>query len=380
MSVIGSEGARPTISLLLSNLHGGGAERVSVNLANGFIGRGYKVDLVLVSAVGDLLDDLRPEVRVIDLKVKRFRWLLPALSSYMRRDRPEVLLACMWPLTVISVWARALSRVPVRVFVAEHATWSRSELLERWWAKWIIRNTMHRAFPSAAGVVTVSNGAADDLAQFAHLGRSSINVIYNPVVGQSRQSEIMLPIAAGWWEGTHQRVLAVGTLKKIKDFATLLDAFALMSRQANVRLLILGEGACRNVLEEKIKELGLEEKVFMPGFVKETSPYYERADLHVLSSISEGLPTVIIEALAAGTPVVSTDCPSGPREILSDGQYGSLVPVGDAKALAMAMEGMLQNPQDSAILRARAQDFSIDKSVDQYLKLMFPSEAREADE
>jgi glycosyltransferase involved in cell wall biosynthesis len=112
--------------------------------------------------------------------------------------------------------------------------------------------------------------------------------------------------------------------------------------------------------------------VFMPGFAKDLSSYYQHADLHVLSSTGEGLPTVIIEALAAGTPVVSTDCPSGPREILSDGKFGSLVPVGDATALAAAMADSLAVTHDKAALKLRAQDFSIDKAVDQYLALLFP--------
>jgi len=361
-----------TIALLLSNLCGGGAERVSVNLANSFVERGYQVDLVLMSATGELLVDLKPEIRIIDLKVKRLRWALPALIRYLRQARPAALLACMWPLTVIAVWARLLARVPTRVIVAEHTTWSRSELLKRRWVGWRIRATMHRTFPRADGIVTVSQGAADDLARFANLDRSMIQVVYNPVVGDAKPP-VSVPLSpADWWSGSHQRVLAVGTLKKVKDYATLLDAFALLSEQMNVRLLILGEGECRAALEAQIGRLALADKVFMPGFTKDTLPYYQQADLHVLSSVTEGLPTVMIEALAAGTRVVSTDCPSGPREILRDGKFGRLVPVGDAIALAAAMAESLQDPPDALTLQARARDFSIDKSVTQYLDLLFP--------
>lgn len=367
------------IAILIPNLAGGGAERVAVNLANSFVERGYQVDLVLASAAGELLNDLRPEVRVVDLGVKRFRWLLPALIGYLRRARPEVLLACMWPLTVIAIWARALARVTTKIVVAEHTTWSRSELLEKWWVKWAVRITMRGAFPSAAGIVTVSRGAAEDLAQLANLARTSIKVIYNPVVGDCKPSSTMPLTPLGWWEGTHRRILAVGTLKAVKDYPTLLDAFALLSERVNARLLILGEGTCRTALEQQIGALGLEGTVFMPGFIKETSPYYARADLHVLSSVSEGFSMVVVEALAAGTPVACTDCPSGPREILCDGQYGALAPVGDVRGLAAAMEEMLKNPPDSEMLRMRAQDFSIDKSVEQYLDLFFSPASQEVD-
>lgn len=360
------------IAIILPDLRGGGAERVAVNLANGFAARGYAVDMVLLSATGVFLADLLPEIRVVDLQVNRMRSALMPLVRYLRQNRPKALLGCMWPLTLMALWARTLARVPTRVTVAEHTTWSRSELLERKIVGWQVRTSMHHVFPSADAIVTVSKGAADDLAHFAKLDRKDITVIYNPVVGdeQPQNPEPLEP--AEWWTGTHRRVLAVGTLKTIKDYANLLLAFAQLRQRVDARLLILGEGECRTALEAQVSQLGLDGYVFMPGFVKDLTTYYQRADLHVLSSTGEGLPTVIIEALAAGTPVVSTDCPSGPREILSDGKFGSLVPVGDATALAVAMADSLAATHDKAALKLRAQDFSIDKAVDQYLALLFP--------
>jgi len=357
---------------LLPDLRGGGAERVAVNLANNLAQRGYAVDMVLLLATGEFMADLRPGIRVVDLTVQRMRWALPALMSYVRQAKPAAMLVNMWPLTLVALWARTLTRLPTRMVLAEHTTWSRSELLARPTVGWQVRTSMHHFFHKADGIVAVSNGAADDLARFARLDRRSISVIYNPVVGAERpvSDEVLQP--AGWWNGPHKRVLAVGTLKAIKDYATLLDAFAALRQQVDARLLILGEGECRAALELQVRRLGLEGSVFMPGFAKDTAPYYQRADLHVLSSTGEGLPTVIIEALAAGTPVVSTDCPSGPREILVGGQFGRLVPVGDAPALATAMAESLASPHDRAALKARAQDFSIDKAVDQYEALLFP--------
>ncbi|PUA16914.1 glycosyltransferase [Glaciimonas sp. PCH181] len=363
------------VSFFLPDLRGGGAERVTVNLANSFAQRGYKVDMVLLSATGEFLADLRPEIHVVDLQVVRLRSAIFPLVRYLRQARPTAILACMWPLTVITLWARFLSRVPVRVVVAEHTTWSRSELLRRRSVGWQVRTSMHRVFPGADGIVAVSQGAAEDLARFANLNRNAITVIYNPVVGDEKPpaSDALGP--TGWWTGAHHRVLAVGTLKVIKDYVTLLNAFAILRQGCDARLLILGEGECRPALEAEVRRLGIEGSVFMPGFVKDASPYYQQADLHVLSSTGEGLPTVIIEALATGTPVVSTDCPSGPREILSDGKFGRLVPVGDAAALAAAMAESLAATHDHAALKARAQDFSIDKAVDQYEELLFPPAA-----
>jgi glycosyltransferase involved in cell wall biosynthesis len=361
------------IAIILPDLRGGGAERSAVNLANNFAQRGYAVDMVLLSATGEFLSDLRPEVRMVNLQVERIRWVLLPLIRYLRRAHPDALLACMWPLTVAAVTARALARVPTRVVVAEHTTWSRSELLKRQTVGWQVRNTMHHIFPHAHGIVAVSEGAADDLARFAILDRSAITTIYNPVVGGAAPPPLAKPLApTGWWSGLHHKLLAVGALKHIKDYATLLNAFALLRQRLDARLLILGEGECRLALEAQARHLGIEASVFMPGFVKDLAPYYQQADLHVLSSTGEGLPTVIIEALAAGTPVVSTDCPSGPREILCDGHLGHLVPMGDIAALAAAMVESLAATHDTAALKARAQEFSIDKATDRYLELLVP--------
>ena len=365
------------IAFLLPNLCTGGAERVAVNLANDFVCRGFKVDIVMLSATGALMTDLLPDVQIFDLQAERMRQSVKPLVRYLRQARPGAVLACMWPLTVIALWARTLSRVHTRLVLAEHTTWSRSELLQRWSVGWQIRTSMHRFFPNADGIVAVSQGAADDLACFASLDRSLITAIYNPVVGDGPAPAVAQPTApVGWCVGAHKRVLAVGTLKEIKGYDTLLNAFAALREQVDARLLILGEGECRAALEAQARRLGIADSVFIPGFVKDTAPYYHHADLHVLSSTGEGLPTVIIEALAAGTPVVSTDCPSGPREILCDGQFGRLVPVGDVDALAAAMQASLTSTHDRAALMARAQDFSIDKAVDQYEALLFPELAQ----
>lgn len=364
--------ASNNIAIILPNLRGGGAERVAVNLANRFIQRGYAVDMVLLSAEGDFLPDLHSEVRVVDLQSPRMRWMLFPLIRYLRQARPAAVLACMWPLTITVVLARLLSFVPMRLVLAEHTTWSRSELLACPTVEWQVRTSMHWLFPGADGIVTVSQGAADDLARFANLDAKSITCIYNPVVGDATPPTTEPLSPSGWWTGQHRKLLAVGTLKKIKDYPTLLKAFALLLQRVDARLLILGEGECRAALQAQILQLGIEASVFMPGFVKDISPYYQQADLHVLSSTGEGFGNVIVEALAVGTPVVSTDCPSGPREILCDGQFGHLVPVGNAAALADAMAESLAATHDTAALIARAQDFSIDKAADRYLELLFP--------
>lgn len=359
------------IAIVITNLCGGGAERVAVNLANDFIKRGYPVDMVLLSVTGEILQDLLPAVRVVDLQVERMRGLLFPLIRYLRDHRPVALLANMWPITSIAMLACKIAMVDTRLVVVEHTTWSRSEICKSRFKRWQVATLMRFTFPFVDGIVTVSFGAAEDLARFANLNYSDITVIYNPIIGNFNSlANGLMPHIVGWSD-SRCRLLAVGKLKTIKDFATLLKAFSLIPSNLDARLLILGEGECRAELELQAKKLGIQDRVFMPGFITDPTPFYKQADLFVLTSIAEGFGNVVAEALAVGLPVVSTDCPSGPREILSDGKFGSLVPVGDSKALALAIVKSLNIAHDRTELIARAQYFSIDKAAEKYIDILF---------
>lgn len=366
------------ISILLPNLRGGGAERIAVNLANAFLARGFVVDVVLLASGGELQALLHPGVRVVDLGVKRMRDLFGPLRRYLRERRPDALLACMWPVTVIAVAARMAARVPTRVVVAEHINWAVAKigdrtLRERPLTRRVLRSTMWLAYPHASAVVCVSAGASLALARISHFDANRITTIYNPIVdANSARPHDKPDEPASWCVGSHRRILAVGTLKDIKDYPLLFRALAKVRESVDARLLILGEGRARPSLEALLQDSSVADAVDMPGFVGDTAPYFAHADLHVLSSMGEGFGNVIVEALDAGTPVVSTDCPSGPAEILDGGRYGRLVPVGDAEALAAAIIQALAEPPDRAALRARARDFSIDSAAERYLDLLLP--------
>jgi glycosyltransferase involved in cell wall biosynthesis len=369
-----------TVSIFIPDLRCGGTERVAVNLANSFIGSGYAVDMILVSQEGDFLSELHSSIRIVNLQATRLIGSFLPLSAYLQKAQPDALLACMWPMTVIAVWAKFLSQVKTRIVVSEHTTWSHSELIQRRCVKWQAQASMHCTFPYADAVVSVSTGAADDLSIFSNIKRDKISVIYNPVVGRRKcdfynWSEFY-KIEKWQKKNNTRKILAVGKLKKDKGFDILLKSIAILCKYKNVCLLIAGEGECRGDLERQAVELGISNNTFFPGYIKNVSLCYQLADLYVLSSIVEGLSMVIIEALSFGLPVVSTDCPSGPREILMDGKYGKLVPVGDAEAMAEAIADSLSSQHDRDALKARAQDFSIDKAADSYLKLLFPDSQR----
>lgn len=367
------------ISLFIPNLHCGGAERVAVNLANSFIEKGYLVDIVLVSKEGEFLSDLHSSIKVVNLQTRRLFSSFFPLVVYLKKVQPDAMLAFMWPLTIIAIWAKLLTRVKTRIVVSEHTTWSKAEIVQRKCTKWQAQASMYLSYFYAEAVVSVSKGVADDLANFAKIKRKFLSVIYNPVTEKKdtyRNNNEFFKIEKWCKKKGAKKILAVGTLKPVKDFNRLLKSIYILRKHIDVCLLIAGEGECRHEIESLSVDLGISENVFIPGYIKNISLCYEYADVHVLSSITEGLPMVIVEALSFGVPVVSTDCPSGPREILMDGKYGRLVPVGNAEAMAEAIADSLSSQHDRDALKARAQDFSIDKAADSYLKLLFPDSQR----
>jgi glycosyltransferase involved in cell wall biosynthesis len=343
-----------------------------VALANGFAERGYSVDLVLVSAEGPYLKEVAANVRIVDLKARRVLASLPALVRYLRREQPASLLAAMGHANVTAVMARHLAHVSTRVVVSERTNFSISRAHAVSLRQRMIGYFMRWAYPRADGVVTVSSGVADDLVKSIGLSRESISVVYNPVITNALLTQSQFEPSHPWFRvGELPVVLGVGRLTAAKDFPTLLHAFARLRDTRQIRLVILGEGEARSQLEALIAELGLQNDVSLPGFVENPIAYMRRSAVFVLSSAWEGLPNVLIQAMACGSPVVSTDCPSGPNEILENGRWGRLVPVGDVVALADAMAAVLDERTHPAVA-SRASEFSVDRAVDAYLRVMFP--------
>jgi glycosyltransferase involved in cell wall biosynthesis len=341
-----------------------------VTLANGFAERGLAVDLVLAKAEGPYLSDVKGEVRVVDLGVSRVLTSLPALVRYLRRERPAAMLSALSHANVVAVAARRLARVPTRVVVSERNNFSISKANASSRRGRLMGHFMRWAYPRAAGIVAVSGGVADDLAAGIKIPRDTIEVVYNPVVTDDLSSRIRQKPDHPWVsDGGAPVVLGVGRLTTQKDFSTLIKAFARLRQEREVRLLILGEGELRSELEALVRQLRLDDAVALPGFAANPFAIMRAAGLFVLSSAWEGLPNVLIQAMACGTPVVSTDCPSGPAEILENGKWGRLVPVGDVDALADAMAatlGELEHPDVST----RAAAFNVEQAVTSYIKVL----------
>jgi len=360
------------IAIFMPSLFGGGGQRSMLNLAHGIAECGYAVDLVLAQVAGPFLADVRRSVRVVDLRASRALTSLPALVRYLRRERPEAMLSVFGYVNIIALWAWRLAGVRTRLFVNEQNTVSCEAGHASSWRGRLTPRLMKRFYPLAHGIVVVSRGVRDDLAELTHISRDRITVIYNPsVVGADVREKARSPLDHPWFQhGQPPVLLAVGRLQLQKDYPMLIRAFARLRQvRPTVRLVILGEGKQRPLLEALVREQGLEQDVSLPGFVANPYAYMARASLFVLSSRWEGLPTVLIEALCCGTRVVSTDCPSGPREILRDGQHGQLVPVGDAEALARAMDTALASPP-SCPASESWRPYELESVVRQYINLL----------
>jgi glycosyltransferase involved in cell wall biosynthesis len=311
--------------------------------------------------------------------LKRLFRRLPPLVDYFRRARPDAVFAAEPGYSAIAVWARRRSGLRSRVVVSERIQVSRYAPVRSPWGSPRQRPLLRRAYLEADAIVAVSDGVANDLATYAGIPRERIRTVYNPVVGPDLIARAREPLNHPWFApGQPPVILGAGRLDPQKDFATLIRAFARVRARRAARLVILGADGPPELgytadLKAMPGALGVAQDVAMPGFVENPYAFMARASNFVLSSTYEGLPGVLIQALACGCPVVSTDCPSGPREILDHGRFGPLVPVGDDAALARAIEQVLDNPLPSERLRARADLFSVDRAVDNSLSLLFRS-------
>jgi glycosyltransferase involved in cell wall biosynthesis len=364
------------IVLFVPSFGEGGVARDVVNLANGFVANGLEVSLLLKRSNELFLDQLGSEVRIVVLPGRTDRVLARDLLAFLRTCRPDIVLSTEDRDDAIAVAVRRRLQDPrVRFFLRVVTTLSaRSAHQHRlpWTRRWF-RLRQRRVYARCDGVLCNSQGVADDLEAFLGLPRERIAVVPNPTVTPELLRRAAEPVDHPWFRtGEPPVILGVGRLGRAKDFGTLLQAFARLRRERVCRLIILGQGRQRHRLQRLAYGLGVAADFELPGFVPNPYAYMARARLFVLSSLWEGCPNVLIEAMATGTPVVATDCPSGPREILAGGRYGPLVPVRNAEALAAAMAQTLDHPLPPETLREAAQAYTLESSVRAFLEAFWP--------
>lgn len=369
------------IALVFESFGRGGVPGVMLALAREFLARGFPVDLAVIHDGGPRRPDVPEGARIFSLESmqsrysiwrltrKRYRLLggIAPLARYFDEQCPDIVLSAGNYLDFVILRARARARIKPKLVVSQHSTFSRDAMTKPF-VRWTKRRVC--ACRTVDAFVAVSGGVADDLAAHTRLARERVTTIYNPavtpeIIARSRQA------APHPWLEDGDKPVFVGAARLFvsKDFPTLIRAFATVHAKRSARLIILGEGRERTRLESLVEELGVANDVDLPGYVTNPYAYMSRAAALVVPSTREGFSNVVAEALACGCPVVSTDCRNGPAEILENGRYGRLVPVGDWEAMAAAMEAVLDSPGDREAGRRRAAEFSGSAAADRYLEL-----------
>lgn len=358
------------IAIFLMDLGGGGAERVMINLARGFVDLGLEVELVLVKAEGPYLSQLHPNIKVVTLNCSRLISSLPALITYLKTVRPSVLMSALEDTNLVALWARKLANVPTQVIVTVHNNLSRESQNATQLKRKLTPQLVKLFYPWADQIVAVSRGVAQDLIKIG-LPRQKVHAIYNPIITADLQEKLKETLEHPWFLPEQPPVIiGVGRLTKQKDFATLIKAFAQVKKQKSSRLLLLGDGEERSTLENLVQSLDLTQDVQFMNFVANPYIYMAKASVLVLSSDWEGFGNVLVEAMISGTAVVSTDCESGPAEILANGKFGRLVKVGNVEEMAKAILETLANPPKIEMLKERANEFTLEKSIAGYQLLL----------
>lgn len=340
------------------------------NLSKEMVSRGHDVEIILARSPGQ--DDYQVDERV------KVTWLNAAsigktvfrLSRVLSSGGFDVLYTAMPTTNIAALFARFLSRSRTKIVISERSNPQLEAAHSKTWryrASFVLQPYV---YPAADAIVAVCGDLADSLSDFAKIERSKIRVIYNPAFDDREQVDSFKEPPHAWLkEKTCPVIVTAGRLMVQKDYATLIEAFAQLRQHREAKLVILGEGPLRGDLEDLVDTLGVSDSVLMPGFVSDVMHWFEHADVFALSSIWEGFGNVLVQALAAGCTIVSTDCPNGPREILQNGKFGYLVPVGNPREMATAIDLAIAKPISDDLLRERAKDFSASKSADSYEKL-----------
>ncbi|MEN3975903.1 glycosyltransferase [Emcibacter sp. SYSU 3D8] len=382
-STVASNGSSETTSdqldvlFVMQHLQAGGAERVTILLANDLVARGIRVGIAVYAKRGEFLERIDPRIALIEIGGSGWFAAILPLSRLIRQTRPSAVVGVMVSCNVAAVVAGRIARTGARIVLTEHNQVDKS-------ADYFGGNSRsYRAirwtYPWADAIVCVSDGVRDSLCRYSGMKPDKMRVIHNPIVSDDLIDKAGQPCPHPWANDDGvPLILAVGRLATAKNYPMMLRAFGILRQQRPARLLILGNGGARDRLSALITELGLSEDVEMYGYTSNPYAFMSRARLFVLSSSWEGFPTVLVEALACGSPAVATDCPSGPREILLDGDLGELVPVGDEQAFADAMMRALDDPPCRDTLMARGRSFSVGRAADTYASLLLGDGRRAA--
>lgn len=361
----------PRVAFFFSTSGHSGVDRIMKNLIPAVARRGYRVDQLKVQGHGPDIDCALPNFRVVDLGTRHTYTALCAVARYLRDSPPAAMLSDKDRVNRTAILARRQAGSATRLVLRSGTTISVDMAHRGAMERWSQRQSMRRLYGDAHAIIVPSVMAARDFVEFSGLPARLIQVVASPVAPRALFEQPAIRPEHPWLApGAPPVILGVGELSRRKDFATLIRAFAQICASRDARLIILGRGSQRETLLQLASELKIADKVDLPGFSTEVFGYMHHAAAFALCSQWEGMPVVLIEALAAGVAVVATDAPGGSRELLQDGALGPLVPVGDVPALAAALNALLDTPADRQALRAAARPYEIERATDAYLAAM----------
>ncbi len=363
--------SKERITIFISFSGEGGVERMVCNLISEFVRLGHPLDLLLIKARGKHLEQLPKEANIIKLGSDHTALTFWPLVRYLRQHKPKTLLVAKHRAIIVALLARMIAGVNTRIVGRLGTNLSQALEGKSRLRRWLWHVQMRKLYPKADLIVPVSEGVQQDVAKITGLGPDKLQVIRNPVITPQMMTLADEPIDHPWFTaGQPPVILGAGRFTRQKDFVTLIKAFARARQQLECRLVILGAGGLQPRYEQLADELGIRGDFSLPGFAHNPYPYMKRAALFVLSSAWEGSPNVLSEALALGTPVVATDCPSGPREVLQDGKIAPLVAVGDFAAMARAIVEVLRAPPAKTRLQAAVAEYTVEISAQRYLSAL----------
>lgn len=354
------------IAFVIGSMRTGGAERATLNLANQIAERGFRVDLVLLHRSGEFLSQVSDKVNVIHLNRRKASQGVKVFTRYLEMMKPDLLFVVQNHIQLMALLAIRRASWKGKLILNEQSTFSKNLRGLKGFVQKVISRIL---FSRVDAFTAVSQGVKEDLEREIPSTKNRIHVIPNPIVTSHLLSVKDSIVHHPFFENGNQVIISAGRFAKSKNFELLIRAFSKIKSSDKIKLIILGDGERAHSLKHLITDLKLNDAVSLPGFVADPAVYFSKSDLFVLSSDYEGLPGVILEALACGCKVVSTDCESGPREILTDGKFGWLTPVGDENSLVNTIQLALNTPVDQKLLVERAMDFHEDKVVDLYLNL-----------
>lgn len=359
------------ITFLLHSFCIGGVEKVTINLANELAKNEIVTEIIVLEDKGELKEYINPNVVIRNLNSKRARYCILKLAKYLHTEKPNWLILPKEYLAILGIISKYLFLSRTKILICFHTNLSTHTKYSKSSFEKVIPYILRLLLPIVSDeIVAVSESIADDVSSFLRIKRKKLKVIYNPVVSQELYIKSLERIDHPWFiKDTIPIIITIARLTKAKNIPLLIEAFHLIRKKRNVRLVIIGEGEEREKIEGLVEKLGIREDVWLAGSKRNPLPYLARSRLFVLSSIWEGLPTSIIEALALGIPVVATNCVGGIREILENEEYGLLVHREDKEMLAKKILLLLDQNVDKGRLQERASVFSVDNAANKYLEL-----------